>query len=201
MAFGLGAGTALMGKRAAMACTEAVETVIGEHYNECVSVSLLSEFSYLTADFAAPQTTKTAQEGFPRPPLDPLAREDSYRIPRRRTRAPRHGRRQRVAAGAGVCAVECGHCGRLSVGDQDDGEDLRPDASRGGRRGDLITCSPPVVHDHVQTFLPSPASCQSLVFTPLCCDLLFPSSLEPFFASATTHSHRCTRSARRQSFF
>ncbi|CEQ39291.1 SPOSA6832_00801, partial [Sporobolomyces salmonicolor] len=34
MAFGLGAGTALMGRRAAMACTEAVETVIGEHYNE-----------------------------------------------------------------------------------------------------------------------------------------------------------------------
>ncbi|GAA5945258.1 hypothetical protein JCM10213_001500 [Rhodosporidiobolus nylandii] len=34
MAFGLGAGTALLGKRAAMACTEAVETVIGEHYNE-----------------------------------------------------------------------------------------------------------------------------------------------------------------------
>lgn len=31
--FALGAGTALMGKRAAMACTEAVETVIGEHYN------------------------------------------------------------------------------------------------------------------------------------------------------------------------
>jgi ubiquinone biosynthesis monooxygenase Coq7 len=37
MAFGLGAGTAIMGKRAAMACTEAVETVIGEHYNESVS--------------------------------------------------------------------------------------------------------------------------------------------------------------------
>ncbi|GAA6063347.1 hypothetical protein JCM10212_004368 [Sporobolomyces blumeae] len=34
MAFGLGAGTAILGKRAAMACTEAVETVIGEHYNE-----------------------------------------------------------------------------------------------------------------------------------------------------------------------
>jgi ubiquinone biosynthesis monooxygenase Coq7 len=31
--FALGAGTALLGKRAAMACTEAVETVIGEHYN------------------------------------------------------------------------------------------------------------------------------------------------------------------------
>jgi len=31
--FGLGAVTALMGKEAAMACTEAVETVIGEHYD------------------------------------------------------------------------------------------------------------------------------------------------------------------------
>ena len=30
----LGAGTALMGREAAMACTEAVETVIGEHYAE-----------------------------------------------------------------------------------------------------------------------------------------------------------------------
>lgn len=34
--YGLGAITALMGKEAAMACTEAVETVIGEHYDECV---------------------------------------------------------------------------------------------------------------------------------------------------------------------
>jgi ubiquinone biosynthesis monooxygenase Coq7 len=32
--FALGAGTALLGKEAAMACTEAVETVIGGHYNE-----------------------------------------------------------------------------------------------------------------------------------------------------------------------
>jgi ubiquinone biosynthesis monooxygenase Coq7 len=32
--FGLGAVTALMGKQAAMACTEAVETVIGEHYDD-----------------------------------------------------------------------------------------------------------------------------------------------------------------------
>ena len=30
----IGAGTALIGKEAAMACTVAVETVIGEHYNE-----------------------------------------------------------------------------------------------------------------------------------------------------------------------
>ncbi|CAO3637319.1 unnamed protein product [Mucor fragilis] len=32
--FAVGAGTALLGKEAAMACTEAVETVIGDHYNE-----------------------------------------------------------------------------------------------------------------------------------------------------------------------
>lgn len=32
--WGLGAATALMSKEAAMACTEAVETAIGEHYNE-----------------------------------------------------------------------------------------------------------------------------------------------------------------------
>ncbi|CEP10571.1 hypothetical protein [Parasitella parasitica] len=32
--FLVGASTALMGKEAAMACTEAVETVIGKHYNE-----------------------------------------------------------------------------------------------------------------------------------------------------------------------
>jgi ubiquinone biosynthesis monooxygenase Coq7 len=34
--FGLGVMTALMGKEAAMACTEAVETTIGEHYDESV---------------------------------------------------------------------------------------------------------------------------------------------------------------------
>ncbi len=34
--YGLGTVTAFMGKEAAMACTEAVETVIGEHYDECV---------------------------------------------------------------------------------------------------------------------------------------------------------------------
>lgn len=32
--FAVGAGTALLGKEAAMACTEAVETVIGSHYDE-----------------------------------------------------------------------------------------------------------------------------------------------------------------------
>lgn len=32
--FALGAGTALLGEKAAMACTVAVETVIVDHYNE-----------------------------------------------------------------------------------------------------------------------------------------------------------------------
>lgn len=32
--YALGVSTALLGKEAAMACTEAVETVIGEHYDE-----------------------------------------------------------------------------------------------------------------------------------------------------------------------
>jgi demethoxyubiquinone hydroxylase (CLK1/Coq7/Cat5 family) len=36
--FALGAATALVGKEAALACTEALETVIGEHYDECVLV-------------------------------------------------------------------------------------------------------------------------------------------------------------------
>ncbi len=34
MGFGLGVVTAALGKETAMACTEAVETVIGNHYNE-----------------------------------------------------------------------------------------------------------------------------------------------------------------------
>ena len=34
--FALGAGTALMGEKAAMACTVAVEKVIGEHYRDCL---------------------------------------------------------------------------------------------------------------------------------------------------------------------
>lgn len=35
--FALGAGTALIGKEMAMACTIAVESVITEHYNEQIS--------------------------------------------------------------------------------------------------------------------------------------------------------------------
>jgi ubiquinone biosynthesis monooxygenase Coq7 len=47
--YGLGVATALMGKEAAMACTEAVETVIGEHYQEHVFPSNVPPFTILTA--------------------------------------------------------------------------------------------------------------------------------------------------------
>jgi len=46
--FGLGAVTALMGREAAMACTEAVETAIGEHYDD-----QLKEFAELPQNHAS----------------------------------------------------------------------------------------------------------------------------------------------------
>lgn len=49
--FALGAGTALLGKRAAMACTVAVETVIAEHYQEQLE-SLPDEEAELKATIA-----------------------------------------------------------------------------------------------------------------------------------------------------
>ena len=44
--FGLGAVTALLGRESAMACTEAVETVIGEHYDEYVYDNKLIHLHY-----------------------------------------------------------------------------------------------------------------------------------------------------------
>lgn len=43
-AFGMGAGTALLSKEAAMACTVAVETVIGNHYNQQLRV-LMNQYN------------------------------------------------------------------------------------------------------------------------------------------------------------
>lgn len=48
-AFAMGAGTALISPRAAMACTEAVETVIGGHYNEQLRC-LNSQFNLDSSD-------------------------------------------------------------------------------------------------------------------------------------------------------
>lgn len=41
-AYGLGVATALMGEKAAMACTVAVESVVGDHYNDQIR-ELLAE--------------------------------------------------------------------------------------------------------------------------------------------------------------
>ncbi|KAK9246090.1 ubiquinone biosynthesis protein Coq7 [Lipomyces tetrasporus] len=51
-AYGLGMGTAIMGKEAAMACTLAVETVIGGHYNNQLRelVRILEEESRISRD-------------------------------------------------------------------------------------------------------------------------------------------------------
>ncbi|KAL0578451.1 hypothetical protein V5O48_003551 [Marasmius crinis-equi] len=56
--FGLGVATALMGRKAAMACTEAVETVIGEHYND-----QLKEMESLPSDHpSVPLLRKVVEE-------------------------------------------------------------------------------------------------------------------------------------------
>jgi 3-demethoxyubiquinol 3-hydroxylase len=49
LATGLGWGTAMMGREAAMACTEAVETEIGDHYNGQIR-TLLEMFARWEAD-------------------------------------------------------------------------------------------------------------------------------------------------------
>ena len=49
---GLGAGTALIGKEAAMACTVAVEAVISEHYNKYDHIEYVF---FLKIDYPFPQ--------------------------------------------------------------------------------------------------------------------------------------------------
>ena len=57
-----GAGTALMGKEAAMACTVAVETVIGEHYNSQIR-NLLEEKARQKQDTEDDGVAGTETEG------------------------------------------------------------------------------------------------------------------------------------------
>lgn len=56
-AFGMGVGTALMGKEAAMACTVAVETVIGGHYNLQLRV-LMNQYNIPSYDKATGERVK-----------------------------------------------------------------------------------------------------------------------------------------------
>ncbi|BFZ57464.1 ubiquinone biosynthesis monooxygenase Coq7 [Savitreella phatthalungensis] len=58
-AFIMGAGTALLGTKAAMACTEAVETVIGTHYNDQLR-ELRAMAQARGIDPAAPAISSTA---------------------------------------------------------------------------------------------------------------------------------------------
>ncbi|KAK2460532.1 hypothetical protein APHAL10511_007002 [Amanita phalloides] len=57
--FGLGAATAMMGPEAAMSCTEAVETVIGEHYDD-----QLREMEYLPQDHPSISLLKAVTREF-----------------------------------------------------------------------------------------------------------------------------------------
>lgn len=51
--FALGAATAVLGKEAAMACTVAVETVIGDHYNDQIRTLLARGYGYRETELAA----------------------------------------------------------------------------------------------------------------------------------------------------
>jgi len=68
--YALGAGTALLGPKAAMACTEAVETVIDEHYGEQTTAladgsdpELRAMIDDYRADEVAHRTAATAHTG------------------------------------------------------------------------------------------------------------------------------------------
>ena len=60
--FGLGVATALMGERAAHACTEAVESVIEGHYGEQVKELEAMGETELAADFARYQAEEVAHK-------------------------------------------------------------------------------------------------------------------------------------------
>ncbi|MGP1274886.1 MAG: demethoxyubiquinone hydroxylase family protein [Caulobacterales bacterium] len=60
--FGLGVATALMGEKAAHACTEAVESVIENHYGEQVQELQAMGETELAADFARYQEEETAHK-------------------------------------------------------------------------------------------------------------------------------------------
>ena len=58
----LGGVTATLGPKSAMACTEAVETVIGEHYDEYVSAdSQLAHLEQIRAKMAATDSVNAAE--------------------------------------------------------------------------------------------------------------------------------------------
>ncbi|KAH9830926.1 COQ7 protein [Rhodofomes roseus] len=100
--FGLGAVTALMGKEAAMACTEAVETVIGEHYDD-----QLKEMEGLPASHPSVPVLKSVIEEFRDDELGHL----DIAVENHSQRAPAHALLSTVV-GAG-CKVAIELCKRI----------------------------------------------------------------------------------------
>lgn len=117
--FALGAVTALMGKEAAMACTEAVETVIGEHYDEWVysssfspnsadvADSQLKEFEHLPVDHPCVPVLKSVVKEFRDDELEHL----DIAVENHSQRAPAHALLSTVV-GTG-CKVAIELCKRI----------------------------------------------------------------------------------------
>ena len=89
--FALGAATALMSEKAALACTDAVETEIDKHYSE---------------QLAAARQGRSRTGGRHR------------RFPGRRARASRHGPRGRCGPGDRLSATDCGDPCRVQGGNR-----------------------------------------------------------------------------------
>lgn len=95
--FTLGAVTALMGKEAAMACTEAVETVIGEHYDD-----QLKEMESLPADHPSIPLLKDVIREFRDDELEHL----DTAVEHHSQRAPAHALLSAIVGGGCKVAIE-----------------------------------------------------------------------------------------------
>ncbi|KAF8332565.1 COQ7 protein [Amanita rubescens] len=100
--FGLGAATALMGREAAMACTEAVETVIGEHYDD-----QLREMDGLPANHPSVALLKAVVQEFRDDELEHL----NIAVDNHSQRAPAHALLSSIV-GAG-CKIAIELCKRI----------------------------------------------------------------------------------------
>jgi len=112
--YGLGVVTALMGREAAMACTEAVETVIGEHYQECASPSKLPPSVILTFRLQPAQ----GPGGFPRPPKLTTIERSNKGVQGRRTGALGHRGSPQLAEGPCSRIAEYRNWWRVQDGDR-----------------------------------------------------------------------------------
>ncbi|KAG1754205.1 COQ7-domain-containing protein [Suillus lakei] len=98
--FALGAATALMGKEAAMACTEAVETVIGEHYDE--KLSQLKDFESLPLSHPSIPLLRDVIKEFRDDELEHL----DTAVEHHSQRAPAHALLSAVVGGGCKIAIE-----------------------------------------------------------------------------------------------